>query len=498
MVTRVLLSLLLLAPAVPAAAGPAAIGAVDQVKDAISAVERNLKEGITPERQQAVENLGRYDDPRCVDALLLLFERDEIALFPEARRVIGGYVAPKSLQRITDKGLTHRDAVVREQVLWALGEAQPEKLDWKAALRAGLDDPEGRVRAVAVRCLGRARDDARLDRITALAADPSERVRHEVPESISRLAGVRSQPTLEALLGDQRWRVRLAAARALADLHVRDVVSPLIERLPFEPGRVREDLLNLLERLTAKNYEMDVEAWRKFIKEAPPDFLAEGDAVALGKKAALPKASTGTRQHSMGTKYHTIGTMSRRFVLITDLSGSMDADIPARPGDTTPPISRLETAQRELTRLIDGLEPGDNFEMITFRDDAKAWKGRLSVASDANRGAARNEIASWPPGGGTNVYDALRLAFDMAEKSMDAAAPTDGDFDTIFLLTDGAPSSGAIRDQPLLLDYIAERNRALQIKIHCISLAGDAQAREFLKQLSALAGGGYVEAAPGK
>lgn len=488
MVIRTLLSLLLLAPVVLA----------DQVKDAIAAVERNLKEGITPERQQAVENLGKYDDPRCVDAILALFERDEFALFPEARRVLGGFAAAKSLQRITDKGLVHRDAVVREQVLWALGEAQPEKLDWKAALRAGLDDLDGRVRAVAVRSLGRARDDARLDRITALAADPSERVRLEVPESISRLAGVRSLPTLETQLSDPRWRVRLAAARAMADLHVREVVSPLIERLPFEPGRVREDLLNLLERLTAKNYEMDIEAWRKFIKEAPPDFLKEGDAVATGTKAALPKASTGTRQHSLGTKYHTIGTMSRRFVLITDLSGSMDADIPARPGDTTPAISRLQTAQRELTRLIDGLEPGDNFEMITFRDDARAWKGRLSVASDSTRGAAKNEIAAWTPDGGTNVYDALRIAFEMADKSMDSVAPTDGDFDTLFLLTDGAPSSGAIRDQDLLLDYVTERNRTLQIRIHCISLAGDAQAREFLKKLSSLAGGGYVEAAPGK
>jgi Mg-chelatase subunit ChlD len=284
----------------------------------------------------------------------------------------------------------------------------------------------------------------------------------------------------------------------MADLHVREVVSPLIERLPFEPGRVREDLLNMLERLTGRDYEMDIEAWRKFIKEAPPDFLAQGDDIALGNKKALPKASTGTRQHSLGTKYHTIGTMSRRFVLITDLSGSMDAKIPPRAGDTSPPISRLATAQRELTRLIDGLEPGDNFELITFRDDAKMWRGRLSVATDANRAAARNEIASWPPGEGTNIYDALRLALDMADKSMDSAAPTDGDFDTIFMLTDGAPSIGAIRDQALLLDYVGERNRALQIRIHCVSLADDAQARDFLKKLSALTGGGFVDASPAR
>ena len=61
-----------------------------------------------------------------------------------------------------------------------------------------------------------------------------------------------------------------------------------------------------------------------------------------------------------------------------------------------------------------------------------------------------------------------------------------------------APSDGAVRDQDLLLEYVAERNRTLALRMHCISLAGDAQCRDFLKRLSALGGGGYVEAAPDK
>jgi HEAT repeats/von Willebrand factor type A domain len=488
MVTPLLLSLLLLAP----------FGKADQVKEAIAAVEHGFKDGITPERQLALTNLGKHDDPRCVDEILMLFDRGEVPLFPDARKVLGGYSAAATMARLTDKGFKHKNPIVREQVLWALGEAQPAAFDWRTPLRAGLDDAEPRVRAVAVRCLGRARDDARLDRITALAADPVERVRLEVPESISRLAGVRSEPTLEALLVDPRWRVRLAAAHAMADLHVPEVVLPLIERLPLEPGRVREDLLDLLERLTGRQYEMDIEAWRKFIKEAPPDFLKDGDAVAAGTKTVQARASTGVRQHTLGTKYHTIGTLSRRFVLVTDLSGSMDSTIPPHTGDTAPPLTRLATAQHELDRLIESLAVGDCFDLVTFSDAARSWKGRLFPATDTTRRAAQTEIASWTPSGNTDVFDALRLCFDMAEKSMDAPGPTDGDFDTLFLLSDGEPSGGLVSDKELLLDYVGERNRTLQLRLHCISLAGGSQARDFLKRLATLGGGGYVEAAPDK
>ena len=38
--------------------------------------------------------------------------------------------------------------------------------------------------------------------------------------------------------------------------------------------------------------------------------------------------------------------------------------------------------------------------------------------------------------------------------------------DTIYLLTDGRPTQGRIRSIPVLLEYIAERNRDLHLRIH--------------------------------
>ena len=62
-----------------------------------------------------------------------------------------------------------------------------------------------------------------------------------------------------------------------------------------------------------------------------------------------------------------------------------------------------------------------------------------------------------------------------------------------FLLSDGVPTSGTIRDPELLLQYVAERNRVLRLRIHCLSLTDEASSRDFLQRLAALTGGQYVE-----
>jgi hypothetical protein len=80
---------------------------------------------------------------------------------------------------------------------------------------------------------------------------------------------------------------------------------------------------------------------------------------------------------------------------------------------------------------------------------------------------------------------------------MDDATHIAADVDTLFLLTDGAPSEGLIRDTDLLLQYVAERNRTLRLRIHCISLValGEAEAERFLKKLATLGGRGLHEPA---
>jgi HEAT repeat protein len=453
---------------------------------AVKKVDSAWRDGITPERMLALEQLARFDDPVCVDALVEILERREVAMYPAARRILGGYENEKTQKRILEQGLRHRDPAVRAQVLLALGDGRPAGVDWIGLAEEALDDPTPEVRAAAVRALARARADDRLDRILELTSDKSERVRMEVPAALVRLAGSRAMSALDGMTRDSRWRVRLAVAQALADVKTSSSVERLVGMLGRERGRLREDLVALLERLTGRVYGADAEAWAAYLAEAPDDFLRAGDTVALAGKPP-PRYVGGAYT------YYSIGTTSQHFVVVTDLSGSMNTPVrvPGRTGST----SRIELTRTELSRLIESLDPAVWFNLVTFSGKGRLWRTRLSPADDRNKRAALAEVADYRADGATDIHGALDKVFDMAEAALDARVSSTEDLDTVFLLSDGAPSAGQVRDTNLLLQYVEERNRTLQLRIHCISLTSEAESRSFMERLAKLGDGHYVELA---
>jgi len=488
---RGLAALALCAAALVALGAPAA-AQKSKDKDTARAAAQRLDKAL--DGQQVAETVtsiaafSRFDEPAAVEALLTVFERASAALHPNARRVLGGFTQPASLERLVAKGSKHRSPVVREQVTLAIGEARPTALDWAALLGQALDDDSPAVRAVAIRELSRARVDARLDRIIELAADPSESVRAEVPGALTRLGGSRALPQLKILLKDPRWRVRLETIGALADLRTPEVVELLILTMETERGRLQEDIVRQLERLTGQTFGFDVASWKSFVLHAPPDYLSHAGERQLAQ-LGTPRFGTG------GVRYHTIGTASQRFVLVTDLSGSMDT--PIRLPGTPEPRPRIEIVREELTRLIEGFDATIGFDLVTFRDGVEIWKPQMALAGEAVRRAALQEVAGYRANGGTNIYGGLSAVFDIAQAAMEDTTHTLQDVDTLFLLSDGAPSEGLIRDTELLLQYVSERNRTLRLRIHCISLValGELEAERFLKKLATLGGGAYTSPA---
>jgi Mg-chelatase subunit ChlD len=112
------------------------------------------------------------------------------------------------------------------------------------------------------------------------------------------------------------------------------------------------------------------------------------------------------------------------------------------------------------------------------------------VKATKDRKAEANSFAdSRVPQGATNIYDALMKAFAMAGRgSHDDAYGVA--VDTIFLLTDGQPTAGAIVQPGSILDEVRRINRLRRIKIHCIGI-GDTDT-SFLRTLAAESGGTYV------
>lgn len=451
-------------------------------RDAARAFLRSLQQPLGPGALLSLRDLAAFDHAISVDALLEVLDSGDPCLRPTARRVLAGYARQDSLERLLDKGLGHKQASVRAQTLDVLSTSRSPNLDWVAAAERSLDDKDGRVRAAAVSALGRARRPGTVGAVLEAAADSSERVRAEAAGASVRLAGSRAFPLLEQLSRDAAWRVRLSVIQALTELRTLAGAELLVEMLGHEQGRLREDLQSGLVRLTGRNYGISQPAWSAFLQQAPPDFLALGDAAVTQPLAG--RVQTVAR-------YYGLGTASTRFALVTDLSTSMDHVDPGRYA-RSPGSSRLAATQTELTQLLEGLGPEVHFNLLTFSDKVSAWSASLLPADSKTLSRALREVSSYRTIGGTNLFSALEAVFDLADAEIDGARNTPDGPDTVFVLTDGAPSQGLILDVDLLLEYAAERNRSARIRFHCVALTQDASAKRFLEELATRSGGQSV------
>ncbi len=447
--------------------------------DPVDDLRRSLRRGLERDALNKLRAIPAGDQSRLASALLEVFRADRPALLPAARRALGTLTEEDALTRVLREGLGGHDARTREQVILALAESRPDVVDWRAPVAQALTDREAGVRAAAVHAVGRARISARLGAILDMAQDPSERVRAAVPGSLVRLAGPRSVATLEQLASDPRWRVRLAALTAIGDLRSQAGLELLVDALGRETGRLREDIAALLRRQTGRTYGPDVGAWRWHLKRT-----AEGGDVAQGDTDVRRYVDDSIRS------YHLLPTASQRMALATDCSASMGraAPLAARPG--------LELATQELQRFIGTLDESVAFTLVDFADRSHRWKQSLAVANARTRRAAQDEVAKYRAGGETNVYAAVSALFDLAESSLDD--PFNGrygrspEIDTLFLLSDGQPTTGAITDPELLVEYVAERNRSLQLRIHGVSFRNGANDDGWLRRVTELTGGSFV------
>lgn len=143
--------------------------------------------------------------------------------------------------------------------------------------------------------------------------------------------------------------------------------------------------------------------------------------------------------------------ISPRSVFLIDVSGSMKQIVTLRPprssrtevageadrgerffGITSP---KIEIVKQELERAVGALQPVCEFNILRYSDRARPWrtvKGKLELveASPKSVASATEFARGLRSESGTNIYEALDEALGVP------------DVDTIYLLSDGAPSVG--------------------------------------------------------
>ena len=197
----------------------------------------------------------------------------------------------------------------------------------------------------------------------------------------------------------------------------------------------------------------------------------------------------------------------RNIVFILDISGSMMSSDPLTPeqieklrrttgvaGDDSLEKAMMEDrrrivrAKKELTGVVGGLPEDKNFNIIAFSSEVSPWERLLVEAIEKKRKEALAYIAGLEATGITVTDEALQEAL------------ADPRIDTIYLITDGAPTHvgltgpGLPPDSKNLMERILEETRAVNhlrgVRIFTLGFEGAEET--FLKKLSEENGGRYV------
>jgi len=157
--------------------------------------------------------------------------------------------------------------------------------------------------------------------------------------------------------------------------------------------------------------------------------------------------------------------------------------------DGTAGLTKVEVAKRELWKSIESLPPDATFNILFYNHAFTIFRDKMVKATQANKRSAKEYIDGITADSSTNIYDTLERAFEIGgQGAVDRAYKVN--FDTIFFLTDGSPTSGKTTDWREILAEVDRWNKAKRIKVHCVGIGPHNS--PFLQGLAARTGGEYT------
>ncbi len=423
----------------------------------------------------------------AAERILQAFQESEVVVRASALAALKEFESEAALRWVVENGLTHASERVRRNTAIALG-TMPGLLEITLPLLLKLlEDGKAAARAGAVRALGELHPDEAFLPVADMATDKSPEVRVECALALWNFREDGALTQVLTLLRDEVWAVRLASIRSLHYIEDKRMIPALIERLRAETGRLREDILDLLVKKTHQDYGLKPDRWTWWWNTYGGDF-----------KFGAGKSKSQEHKIRYAIQYHEVETCSKKFIFLVDTSSSMNEIVAVEKvggktygkGDLNK--KKINVAQIELVRLLREFDKNILFNIITFNDEVGQWKKNVVAASGGQRKQAEKYV--WdikpPDKAATNIYDALMMAFDMVDAGF-AKRKYESVVDTMFLLSDGRPTAGAVTDVDMILRTVRERNRVHGIKIHTFSLGGRSGDPYFLKKLAEITGGQY-------
>ena len=119
---------------------------------------------------------------------------------------------------------------------------------------------------------------------------------------------------------------------------------------------------------------------------------------------------------------------------------------------------RLEEAKKELILVLESLPETTSFNILVYSDGISAWQKEIKPSTKSYVARAVKFVERLKPQTGTNTDEALQLALSDPEAA------------TVFLLSDGSPSTGPVVDPDRILAEVRMWNRYRRVHIHVVAL----------------------------
>lgn len=271
------------------------------------------------------------------------------------------------------------------------------------------------------------------------------------PAAVRALSRLARLELFARYVGFQRHVVK-----GLIAVRHKDAVAALIDLMGRLEGELLAQASDHLASITGQDHGEDVKAWAAWWAENRNGF-----------RYPDPRALPAARARPERPSYYNIPIRARRLAFVLDTSGSMVGP-------------RLAAAKKELIAAIEKLPERSEFNIVTYNSAVTYWSPKLVLATDDAKKKAIRYVHQLVAEGSTATYDALRWALEMK-------------IEALYLLTDGAPTSGQIVAPDAILAAVREQNRLRGVAIHVIGIAPGPDTAIFSRFLQALAANNHGE-----
>ena len=305
-------------------------------------------------------------------------------------------------------------------------------------------DPE--VLTVAIRAIGKKKDQS-AQTVDKLLSKLNEKESISVKKAVvEALGGINSTKSAQALIG-------LIGDKVLTD--------PAIDSL---------------QRLTGQQIGNDGTAWKKW-HEANASFTPVNTEISafMTAKANRKMADDQKKKEQMTSEFYGIEIKGKNILFVLDRSGSMSA--PAQSHGT-----RLEQLKFEFIEMLDTIGYDTNLGVVMFPHAVYPPSG-VEEADARFKDRVKKFIKGMQPTGVTPISQAMTYVFEKVV--------TKKQIDTIYLLSDGAPTDNMGQPAPpeQVRKLIRGLNTSRYIQIHTIAIGTPS---DFLKNVAADNNGTYI------